>query len=451
MINYSCHAQRAKRVPGHLVLLFFLSNRLFPVTTLETKATQFSSYFLEDKKIRHHRYELFLAQKTEIIPYRFSSIIEGRGRVDFALFNDSNAPRRNEYDARVVSDEKQEGEFRQFYFDYLGDTLQIKSGIRQIDWMETLITNAQVTTTPLDLRHGGMGDSGDLIEPQLLLSVSHGLFDGNLEWLIIPEPKSHKLPKGENGYGYVKKFQQSFYPLRPVIIEEKIGTNPDAFEFGSKYSLLIESWEWNVMAYHGHRKLPSYEILSMSTFDVFLREYYSEQNTFSTGFSYSTEDAIMRMNVLLQPSYDPTLQPEKAGFNNPKSKEQLIRFGFGLDYVVSKHFKIYSEQFFSRTDFSHQENWTAKNDEYPQIDYSANVRLTNETWDDVLLQLDSSLSKPKDGYYLSPSLKWEMNGNFRLTLGGRFFESQDEKSPYDVMKNSSQIFAKIDGVMTAGK
>ncbi len=124
---------------------------------LTGKVGNYSAYFLDKERVRHHRYELYLNQKTNY-SFRFTSMIEARFRFDAAMLDDENATEQN-IAKDVREDELSEGEVRQAYFDYLGDLFRATIGIQKIDWVESLSAASNDIMTPLDYRHGGFGDS----------------------------------------------------------------------------------------------------------------------------------------------------------------------------------------------------------------------------------------------------------------------------------------------------
>jgi hypothetical protein len=108
----------------------------------------YSAAFLEDKRIRHHRYELYLRQDAKVSS-SLTTVIAGRMRFDAALYPNSAAPRN--YGREVRHDEMDEAEARLAYFDYLGDAITLKLGLQQIDWIESLSPRTSDVITALDL------------------------------------------------------------------------------------------------------------------------------------------------------------------------------------------------------------------------------------------------------------------------------------------------------------
>jgi hypothetical protein len=440
---------------------------------LTGKVGNYSVFFLEKERVRHHRYELWLNQKTSY-SFRFTSTIEARFRFDAAMLDDENATEQNIVD-EVRDDELIEGDVRQAYFDYLGDFFRATAGIQKIDWVDSLSAATNDVLTPMDLRHGGFGDGADLIVPVGAATVNHKLFGGSLEWLAVPLPKSSKMGAGSNGYGFYEFVQQQIDEDITLKIEnEEIPKGMKDTELGLRYMMTFEKAEFTLFGYRGHHRKPVFQVEETGDEEFTLTMVYPRTNTFGFFWSYADDAVVLRL----------------MGFHEPKRSQQIIevpnlldeetyqtrsRAGLGFDYVFNKHLKVYTEQYYTVTtdypiedeadDSSSDDNSSddddtglpliamsmlasdsdtrEEDDRNPKNDYTAVVRLGNETFKTVEFSVDGVYQSPLNGHIVAPTAKILLGESWDLSLGARFVRSWHEKSAYEPIKKSSHVWSSI--------
>ncbi len=423
----------------------------------------YSAAFLEDKKVRHHRYELYLRQDAKVSS-SLTTVMAGRLRFDTALYPDSAAPR--DYGRQVRRDEMNEAEARLAYLDYLGDSITLKLGFQQIDWIESLSPRTSDVITALDLRHAGYGNASDIIEPIFALMLGHSVGVGSVEWLVVPKSTSHRLPKAANGYGFYENLQLAVGQQNLRIKSGSAPDNPTEAEIGARFMTELFGFETTALAYHGHQRSPALRLFQRPTGSADLYETHPQVNTFGVFATTSSDAAVWRFLVLHEPKRRPSFFVAEAIVQPPPSAppsapvlvsaretyEERTRVGFGFDYVFSKDLKIYSESYVTRTATSYRGDDQEFSDEIeePRKDtYTVSARFTNETITDLFASLDITLVGPDRGHSLSPRLTWTFRQDYKLALGANLVRSFSERSALEMTKDTSSVFVSIDGYFDA--
>jgi hypothetical protein len=429
--------------------------------SLTGKAGNYTAYFLENERIRHNRYELWLTQKAKY-SFRFSSVIETRFRFDAALMDHDGAPLQK-ISKGVRDDEMTEGEVRQAYFDYLGDSFRMTFGIQKIDWVESLSPLANDILTPLDLRHGGFGDPGDVIVPVGAVALNHKFIGGSLDWLVVPMPKPSRMSKGDNGYGFRQYLRDQIGDDISVVIEEEgIQRGIPDTEVGLRYLMTFDALELTLFGYRGHHRKPVVRVEEIGDEEVLVTMNYPRTNTFGFFGAYAFDGIVMRLMAFHEPRRSPNVVVIPKQVEEDQYQERS-RVGIGFDWVISKHLKIYSEQFYTKTtDYPKvdkdgvegetsddddtglplfltlaEEDAKEPDDRNPKTDYTGILRLTNETFKDIELALDGIFQSPNKAHILSPAAKFKFWQNWELGVGARFVRSWHPSSVYEPIENTS--------------
>lgn len=404
--------------------------------SLSGSLTHFSALFLEPTAFRHHRYELNARQVTKF-SRRFHWVIEGRLRADLA-YQWSPA---NSYAASVKRDEEVEFQVRQAYLDFLGSQLGFRLGWQQIQWVETLSIFANDFLTPLDLRYGGFGSLKSIIEPQFSFSLNHPFPGGSLEWMIVPLPRTTRLPAGENGYGYYDLVARLFQPQAATLFIESIPMRLEESEAGVRYLANFGGLDLTLLGFYGHQKLPALTADLAATASV--RQSYPRVATFGTFLAYSADAWVGRALLLLEPRRGITAPSLSLATASGAADvwDRRIRVGLGFDYVFSNDLKVYSE--ILRTDLltyatSAAGAATAQIGAYS--DFIATLRLTNESFRDIVFELTATASLPKVSYLLSPAVVVTLGRHSKFTLGAHLVHSDALQSLFEPIRSASQAY-----------
>jgi hypothetical protein len=416
---------------------------------------QSSVYFYNQKRLRHQLYTLNLEQKTVITP-RLNGIVKGRFSYDAAL--ESSMPTapgpQKDLPKEVRRDEMLEGSARAIYLDYLGDSSRVQAGLITFDWIDALSPLISGIITPLDLRRGGFGDQEDLILPVPAVAMNHGFFGGALDWVVVLGPKTHRLPRGENGYGIFSQIYGA--PDNPAPFAEDIPSHVKESEFGLRYLASLDSLELTLLAYHGHERFPVARLTPVSATAYTAKMTYPRVNTYGFTAAYSKEAWVSRFMTYYQPhkvpilTIDPapTLPPAPADDEDAKDPyEKSLRLGLGFDFVFSKHLKLYSEHFITRRQSIKTESKVVDASDTDGKDTHdsqlTSLRLTNETFNKLLLSIDVTVVGPRSAQLYSPKIVYSMSDNTSVELGGRVINSQSRRSEFEPLKKSTQIYLNL--------
>jgi hypothetical protein len=412
--------------------------------SLSGRAGNYTEYFLGDDAYRHNRYELDLTEKASF-SYTLAAVAEGRFRYDAALGDDPEGP-RHAYAPSVKRDELWESEARQMYLDFLSDSFRLKAGLMLIDWVDTLSPLVNDALTPIDLRFGGFGEASEVIVPMTGIDLNHPFFGGSLEWLVVPVPVHSRLPQGDNGYGLFPLLEQRLEGSPYAIAQEDPPQDAKNVEGGARYQGKAGGLEWTLLGYHGHQRTPAVGVETVNEGQLFrLHLTYPEENTYGTSLTYARGGAVVRALCY----YEPNRRPPTYGVEPPPPTtpaEQRTRGGLGFDYVHSRHLKLYTEQFATRT-VDTPEPRDGKN---PRLDYTAAWRLTNETFKDATFTLDAIGTLPHKGTIVAPAADFSVPWDMKLTVGARIIHASDLDSPYYILAKASHVYVSLFKHFSAG-
>ena len=418
----------------------------FAATTFNGRVGNWTAGFLETERIRHNRWDVQLLQKSEIAP-RFKTTMEGRFRFDAALYPDSRAP-MHELSRAVRDDEMNEFEARQVYFDWMQDWVSVRGGLLQIDWIESLSTKSSDVMTPVDLRHGGFGT--DTIVPQAALTANHKFWGGSsLEWLVVPSPEPHRLPKGPNGYGYEETIRSNLGrlvdPRLQVAIEHgDIPEGAKSVEGGLRLLKSFDSLDMTLMGYRGHQRSPSLILSQPSPGDLVLTSKFPPTSTFGLFGTWSGDEIVVRGIVVYEPKREPafvnSVVPGQSDFF-----ERRLRLGFGYDHVFSRHLKLYSEHWVNLATTELEEGSGGPPPKDKRVETgSASVRLINESFEDLFLSTDATFTGPSKSWVVSPQMAWTVSERWRASLGANLIRSLSDTSTFHWLRDASHVWVAID-------
>jgi hypothetical protein len=453
---------------------------------LRGRASQTARYFLEDQRLRHQITEVSLRQVADIRE-GMTTVVEGRFLYDSALFPTPSIQFRH-YSKEVRNDEGFEAEARQIYVDWLSEKWAIKVGRIQFDWMDSLSPRTSDAVTALDLRHGGFDNPSQIIEPVEAISANTSVGFGSAEFMIVPRGKHHRLPKGENGYGYVERVngllggvQQALVAsgvrrvINPALISGQIPIDTTHAEYGGRYLMSASGIDFSAFAWRGHQRTPSLELtfdeaegssFDTEIWDLKATEKYPQMSSYGVFASLGGEASVFRLFSLYEPGRTPSvlLQDELAKYLSPAlgnspsflgdrvyrsgSIEDRLRGGLGFDYVFSKHLKIYSEGYVT---VSQVKGRTPAGDSVEETlrDHTATMRLTNESFDDLFISCDTTITGPKRSWLISPDVTFEWRdkqpsaNTWKLSVGGWLVQSESEQSALQILRGARQVYMRL--------
>jgi len=414
-------------------------------TTAKGEISNDTVYFTDEERVRHSQFTLNLNQKATIIPYRLTTFAEIRARSDAALADDDRAPNW-EFSDEVVEDEREDVQVREAYVDYLGDEWKFKIGIQKIDWIDSLSPGAMGVLTALDLRHGAFGETGDLIEPVGAALVTTKILGGNLEMLGITHPAVHRLPKGENAYGYQETVQNLFPTATVIVKEDKFISSPANREFGFRWLLTESGFDISLFGMNGHERFPALAATAVGPGVIQIDRDHPEIVTYGASASTSGDAYVLRSQVIYQPEHSLpiTYSSPLEGIEAKEGSQEHTRLALGFDYVESKHFKFYSEALWTHVTTDppsyYSENSGTKNN---KDDYVVTTKFTNESFENVLLGFTATHSMPNKSAIYTPSVEWTFWESYIFNAGWRRIISLHEDSQYHSLRHASQAFAGL--------
>ena len=462
----------------------------------KARFSQTARYFLEDERWRHQTSELNLRQVADVRE-GMTTVVEGRFRYDAAILPPESV-RLREYSRPVQDDEGFETEARQVYLDWLTDVAAVKVGIVQFDWMDSLSPRTSDSITALDLRHGGFASANEIIEPVFALSGNFSLGFGSLELMVVPEGKPHRLPKGPNGYGYGERVvgllggvtqalkqaglrggidQQRQSPGIPLGVKDVEG--------GGRFLASLAGIDLSLIAWRGHQRTPSLDVSLYDSPDatatnpdwiLAATERHIGMNTLAAFASYGGDAAVYRLFVIREPGRQPSVLveddlawtlvgqlPEDEAVSTGEmlfgdevyrrgSLLDRMRVGGGFDYVFSKHLKLYSEGYVTS---SHVTGHTLAGQgiEDSWREHSGTLRLTNESFEDMLISCDVTMTGPERSWLVSPDISYEWRegpksphagaSSWKLSVGGWLVQSESDKSALRILRGARQVYARL--------
>ncbi len=480
------------RVAPALVSALALSFPAFGKVDLQVRASQTARYFLVDKRLRHQVSEVGLRQVADVRE-GVSTVVDGRMRYDSALFP-TPVIKMRDYSKDVRDDEGFEAGARQAYIDLLTSNWAMKIGLIQFDWMESLSPRTSDAVTALDLRYGGFDNAGQLIEPVEAFSANTSVGFGSFEFMVVPHGRHHRLPRGENGYGYGERVNRLLAGLERVVkgsgLRGSLDTGlrhgnipmdiPDT-EFGLRFLKSAGGIDLSAFAWRGHQRTPALELSLMESEDsttlspaweLTALETYQRMNSYGAFASYGGEAAVFRLFSLYEPGRRPGVlldddlaalvamaTPDPSVIVGDRayrkgSVDDRLRAGGGFDYVFSRHLKIYSEGYVT---VSRVTGVTVPGDGVEDTfrDHTVTLRLTNESFNDVLISCDSTITGPERSWLVNPDVSFDWrtgdarrSGNaseasWKLSVGGWLVQSESDKSALRILRDARQVYVRL--------
>jgi hypothetical protein len=414
-------------------------------TTAKGEISNDTVYFTEVERVRHSQFTLSLNQKATIIPYRLTTFAEIRARSDAALADHERAPNW-EFSDEVVKDEREDVQVREAYIDYLGDKWKFKFGIQKIDWIDSISPGAMGVVTALDLRHGAFGNSGNLIEPIGAALITTKVLSGNLEMLGITHPAVHRLPKGDNAYGYQETVQNLFPTATVVMTEDQFDSSPANREYGFRWLLTESGYDISLFALNGHERFPALAATAIAPGVVQIDRTHPEIVTYGASASTSGDAYVFRSQIIYQPKHSLpiTYASPLQGVERKDGSQEHSRLALGFDYVESKHFKFYSEALWTHVTTDPVSYYDADSGtKNKKDDYVLTTKFTNESFENVLIGFTASHSMPNKSAIYTPSVEWTFWESYIFNAGWRRIISLHEDSQYHSLRNASQAFAGL--------
>jgi hypothetical protein len=429
-------------------LLLTLLGDSMAIGQVSGRIGQETIYFTKVERVRSHRYDFQLK-----LPYNLTDTatlnFDGRARYDLALMDHKLAPQRN-LSSKVRDNEILDLQLRKLYLDWLTNAFVLKLGRQLVDWIDALVPNVANFTNALDLRQGGFGTIEEVLVPVDALLINHQFFKfGSVDWLLVFNNPRHILPKQKNGYGYYETLEKSFGTSNITFVDDSETYQHSEFEYGARFLATVKSVDVTLMSYAGHQRMPIYEALpSLPTnpLELRLRKLYPRTQVYGLSTAYSKEALVTRLMVY----YEPRRDAEFTRFDQTTGAQyrdyiQATRYGLGLDYVFSRHLKAYTESWLL-SDNTYGKNYPTdsyhvKNRKLSQV-YT--LRLTNETLSDAIFSVDTTYTVPEISWAISPSIEWNMTASWKTTIGARFIKSLHTQSRFEVLKESSHAYGKID-------
>ena len=456
---------------------------------LQGRASQTARFFLDDKRLRHQITEIGLRQVADVSE-GVTTVVDGRLRYDSALFPTPTIKFRN-YSKEVREDEGFEADTRQVYVDWLTENWAMKIGRIQFDWMESLSPRTSDAVTALDLRYGGFDNAAQIIEPVEAFSANSSVGFGSVEFMLVPRGKHHRLPKGENGYGYREKVNGLLDGVSRVLIasglegtvkqrlvsgEIRRGVNEG--EVGARFLSSAGGVDFSAFAWRGHQRTPSLDLTLVESvgsgeqsplWELDVTENFPRMNSYGAFASYGGDAFVLRVFSLYEPRRAPSLVVESelasilvlasgdtSQFLGDSSYrrgaiEDRLRSGGGFDYVFSKHLKLYSEGYATASRVTGKSVAGTELDE-TAWDYTGTLRLTNESFEDWFISCDSTVTGPERSWLINPdvTLAWggsensDNSGNsWKISVGGWFIESDSEKSALRILRGARQAYMRL--------
>jgi hypothetical protein len=160
-------------------------------------------------------------------------------------------------------------------------------------------------------------------------------------------------------------------------------------------------------------------------------------------FEPRREPALFRSNLLIQPAGANDTPP--VLLTSRRYSERRATFALGFDYVHSADFKAYTEHYYTHTeriDEGEAYEQRVYKDKVIQSGQST-IKVTNESFDDLMLSIQGTLMGPEIGYSLSPEIAYTKY-SYRFAIGAYVIESRSAKSTFDAFKDSDQVYARVE-------
>jgi hypothetical protein len=274
------------------------------------------------------------------------------------------------------------------------------------------------------------------------VSVNHKFLRGNLEWMAVFLPPTSRFPVGDNGYGYYPYLASLFAPAATTIGNQPVPRTLHETELGARYLVDVGGLDLTLLGFYGHQRNPSLLVQPQDPVTLAITQVYPRVLTLGAMAAYSQDAWVARLLAFVEPNRTPRVV---GSLSDPP--ETRLRLGGGFDYVASKHFKAYSELLgtFTQAPAVSIAGQPAQSYESPS-DLIATVRLTNETFRNITLSLNTSLTGPAFSYLVSPEIAYTASRACKLALGARLIGSNSVKSDFDSLKDTSSAYFTLEYV-----
>lgn len=401
-------------------------------------------FFLNSKRVAHHRYHLDLNQKSKVSE-QLATTVAARFYYDAALADHPAAARRD-IEPEVRADEISAAELREGSVDLSLPLGKLRIGKQIIDWIDSITPYASDILTPIDFRQGGFGAANQIIRPVDAALWSLPFPGGALETLVVVNPLGHLLPKGPNGYGNHEALQARFPQQKLTLEDDGIPKNGTHVEAGARYVGYVGGIDLSLLAFHGHERTPILHVVSADRAQVNLKTDYAMLNTYGGSFSVALDAVVLRALTFYEPAR--RLQSFALGPNKPGAPidlyAQRYRHGLGIDLVINEHFKFYSETWANQLKPSDDALALDPSFEHFRTDYTVSSRVTNESFSKILLTIESVISTPRHSSIFSPSVSWTIGEHTKLGMGWRMISSDNPAAPYDSLKDADHAYGNLD-------
>ncbi|MEY4630972.1 MAG: hypothetical protein RIQ81_1092 [Pseudomonadota bacterium] len=473
-----------------------VASTAFAKVDLKARFSQTARYWLEDNRLRHQTSELNLRQTADVRE-GVTTVVEGRFRYESAILP-PDATRLREYPKAVQDDEGFESEARQIYLDWLTNVAAIKVGVVQFDWMDSLSPRTSDSITALDLRHGGFDSASQIIEPVFAASGNFSLGFGSLEMMVVPHGKPHRLPKGENGYGYGERVNGLLGGVSQALKQAGLRGNIDSqrqspgipaggkdIEFGGRFLANVEGFDLSFIGWRGHQRTPTLDVSLYDSPDatatnpdwiLAAAETHVRMNTYAAFLGYGGDAAVVRLFSIYEPGRRPAVLVEddlawtllgqlpadeayatgELLFGDEAYRRGAVldrtRTGAGFDYVFSKHLKVYSEAYVTRSRVTGN-TLGGQGIEDSWRDHTGTLRITNESFDDLFMSCDVTMTGPERSWLVSPDVTYEWRegaksaragaSSWKMSFGGWLVQSESDKSSLRILRGARQVYARL--------
>jgi hypothetical protein len=201
-------------------------------------------------------------------------------------------------------------------------------------------------------------------------------------------------------------------------------------------------------------------------------ETYQQMNSYGLFASYGGEASVFRLFSLYEPGRKPGVlldddlaalvsmaAPDPSTIVGDRAfrhgaLDDRLRAGGGFDYVFSKHLKVYSEAYVT---FSRVTGVTVPGDGVEEAfrDHTITMRLTNESFSDVFVSCDTTVTGPDRSWMVNPDVTFDWRGgdqrrsgnsaesSWKLSFGGWLVQSVSDKSTLRILRDARQLYLRL--------
>jgi hypothetical protein len=186
---------------------------------------------------------------------------------------------------------------------------------------------------------------------------------------------------------------------------------------------------------------------------VEVTQYYPQENTFGATFGYAYDALVTRFITFYEPKRVLRNQAADNPFDGDRVYDQRMVGGVGFDWVFNNHLKFYSEQYVTRLETVVPGDATAEEEAVSGVidEYVASFRVTNETFENILMSFEAVITAPERSRALIPKVEWTFADNYKIAGGARLFSSSHTDSRFESLKHSSYYFVRLESNFDAGQ